>query len=56
MRLPRMRRYALPIGLTVFLYQRDGEVIAFGPPDPAASGTGRSFVARVVDIRWLSAV
>ena len=27
-------------GLTVFLYQRDGEVIAFGPPDPAASGTG----------------
>ena len=28
------------IGLTVFLYQRDGEVIAFGPPDPAASGTG----------------
>jgi hypothetical protein len=28
------------IGLTDFLYQRDGEIIAFARPDLAVSGTG----------------
>ena len=42
-------------GLTDFLYQRDGETIAFARPDLAVSGTGSSSVAPVVDIPALSA-
>jgi hypothetical protein len=37
-------------GLTDFLYQRDGEIIAFARPDLAVSGTGSSSVAPVADI------
>ena len=44
------------IGLTAFLYQRDGEIIAFARPDPAVAATGPSSVAQVVDIRSMSAV
>jgi hypothetical protein len=43
-------------GLTDFLYQRDGETIAFAQPDLAVSGTGSSSVAQVVDIQVMSAV
>ena len=39
------------IGLTDFLYQRDGETIAFARSDLAVSGTGSSSVAPVVGIR-----
>ena len=38
-------------GLTDFLYQRDGETIAFARSDLAVSGTGSSSVAPVVGIR-----
>ena len=44
-----------PLGLTDFLYQRDGEIIAFARPDLAVSGTGSSSVVPVVDIPALSA-
>ena len=37
-----------PSGLTDFLYQRDGETIAFARSDLAVSGTGSSSVAPVV--------
>jgi hypothetical protein len=47
-------KHPLP-GLTDFLYQRDGETIAFARPDLAVSGTGSSSVAPVVDIPALSA-
>ena len=36
-------------GLTDFLYQRDGEIIAFARPDLAVAGTGLSSAAPVVD-------
>jgi hypothetical protein len=42
-------------GLTDFLYQRDGEIIAFARPDLAVAGTGLSSAAPVVDIRAMSA-
>ena len=42
--------------LTAFLYQRDGEIIAFARPDLAVSGMGSWPVAQVVDIRAPSAV
>ena len=51
-----MTRRARERGLTDFLYQRDGETIAFARPDLAVSGTGLSSVAPVVDIRAMSAV
>jgi hypothetical protein len=41
--------------LTSFLYQRDGEIIAFALPDLAVSGTGSLSAAPVVDIRAMSA-
>jgi hypothetical protein len=41
-------------GLTDFLYQRDGEIIAFVQPDLAVSGTGSSSVVPVVDIQVMS--
>src|SRR5450759_269849 len=44
-----------PLGLTDFLYQRDGEIIAFARPDLAVSGTGSSSVAPAVDSRAMSA-
>ena len=44
------RRHKKP-GLTDFLYQRDGETIAFARSDLAVSGTGSSSVAPVVGIR-----
>ena len=43
-------------GLADFLYQRDGEIIAFARPDLAVSGTGSSFVAQVACIRAKSGV
>jgi hypothetical protein len=43
-------------GLTDFLYQRDGEIIAFARPDLAVSGTGSSSVAQVADIQAMNAV
>ena len=44
-------------GLTDFLYQRDGEIIAFARPDLAVvAGTDSSSVALAVDIRAMSAV
>jgi hypothetical protein len=43
-------------GLTGFLYQRDGEIIAFARPDLAVSGTGSLSVVPAVDIRAMSAV
>ena len=45
-----------PIGLTDFLYQRDGEIIAFALLDLAASGAGSSSVAQVADIQAMNAV
>ena len=36
-------------GLTDFLYQRDGEIIAFALPDLAVAGSGLSSAAPVVD-------
>ena len=45
-----------PLGLTDFLYQRDGEIIAFAWPDLAVSGTGSWPVAQVAAIRAPSAV
>jgi hypothetical protein len=36
-------------GLTDFLYQRDGEIIAFARPDLAVAGSGLSSAAPVVD-------
>ena len=36
-------------GLTDFLYQRDGAIIAFARPDLAAAGSGLSSAAPVVD-------
>jgi hypothetical protein len=36
-------------GLTIFLYQLDGEIIAFARPDLAVAGTGSSSVAQVAD-------
>jgi nucleotide-binding universal stress UspA family protein len=42
-------------GLTDFLCQRDGEIIAFARPDLAVAGTGLSSAAPVVDIRAMSA-
>jgi hypothetical protein len=46
----------LPSGLTDFLYQRDGEIIAFARPDLAVvAGTGSSSVAPAADIRAMSA-
>jgi hypothetical protein len=52
-RVPESRRH---IDLTAFLYQRDGEIIAFARPDLAVSGMGSWPVAQVVDIRAPSAV
>jgi hypothetical protein len=43
------------VGLTDFLYQRDGETIAFARSDLAVSGTGSLSVVPVVDIPALSA-
>jgi ABC-type uncharacterized transport system fused permease/ATPase subunit len=43
------------IGLTNFLYQRDGEIIAFARLDLAVAGTGLSSAVPVVDIRAMSA-
>ena len=48
-------RLAIIYGLTAFLYQRDGEIIAFARPDLAVSGMGSLSVAPVVDIRAMSA-
>jgi hypothetical protein len=42
-------------GLTDFLYQRDGEIIAFARLDLAVAGTGLSSAAPVLDIRAMSA-
>ena len=36
-------------GPTDFLYQRDGEIIAFARPDLAVAGSGLSSAAPVVD-------
>ena len=36
-------------GLMDFLYQRDGEIIAFARPDLAVAGSGLSSAAPVVD-------
>jgi len=36
-------------GLTDFLYQRDGAIIAFARPDLAVAGSGLSSAAPVVD-------
>jgi hypothetical protein len=36
-------------GLTDFLYQRDGEIIAFARPDLAVAGSGLSSAVPVVD-------
>ena len=36
-------------GLTDFLYQRDGEIIASARPDLAVAGSGLSSAAPVVD-------
>ena len=36
-------------GLMDFLYQRDGEIIAFARPDLAVAGTGLSSAAPVID-------
>src|SRR5450631_4267647 len=41
--------------LTTFLYQRDGEIIAFVRPDLAMSRTGSLSAAQAVDIRAKSA-
>jgi hypothetical protein len=46
----------LPGGLTAFLYQRDGEFIAFARPDLAVSGMGSLSAVQAVDIRALSVV
>jgi hypothetical protein len=43
-------------GLTDFLYQRDGEIIAFARPDLAVAGTGSLSAVPVADIRVMSAV
>jgi hypothetical protein len=43
------------IGLTDFLYQRDGKIIAFARPDLAVAGTGLSSAAPGVDIRAIHA-
>jgi hypothetical protein len=39
------------IGLTDFLYQRNGGFIAFARPDLTVAGTGSSFLVPMVDIR-----
>jgi hypothetical protein len=38
------------IGRTAFLYQRDGEIIAFARPDPAVGGAVSSSALQAVDI------
>ena len=45
----RVKAGALPVGLTDFLYQRDGAIIAFARPDLAVAGSGLSSAAPVVD-------
>ncbi len=42
-------------GLTDFLYQRDGEIIAFARPDLAVAGTGLSSAAPAVGIETMNA-
>ena len=44
----------LASGLTDFLYERDGEIIAFARPDLAVSGTDSSSAEPVVDIRAMN--
>ena len=48
------RKAKIVSGLTAFLYQRDGEIIAFARPDLAVTGTGLSSAALEVDIRAMS--
>jgi hypothetical protein len=50
----KLRDFPCGIGLTDFLYQRDGEIIAFARPDLAVSGTGSSSMAQAVDIRAMT--